>query len=206
MSTQNEPALLEDVLFAFRAQNDRPTQDAVEQWMVLYPHFGKEIREAAALWAEFDLQETVYRPSSEDERLVAEARSRAVNALHRSSAAGAPVRQPRNLGDAVRQAGTTAAEIARQISLPTPVVSQILRSKVMGATIPDTFTRMVARLLGREVDWIRACYPAGIAAAYRIDERTDVTASTSVELTFQEVVMEANGLSDEQRRFWLDEA
>ena len=76
----------------------------------------------------------------------------------------------------------------------------------MGATIPDTFTRMVARLLGREVEWIRACYPAGIAAAYRIDERTGVTASTSVELTFQEVVMEANGLSDEQRRFWLDEA
>jgi hypothetical protein len=195
---------LEDVLFAFRAQNERPSREAVEHWTARYPQFATEIREAAALWAESNVQETVYRPSREDESLVAEARSRALNALHRSSATQPPARVPRNLGEAVRQAGTTVAEISRQISLPTSVVSKVIRSKIMGATIPDTFTRMVARLLGREVDWVRGCYPPGIAAAYGSNGATGITASTSVELTFQEAVTEAFGMSDEQRRFWLD--
>jgi hypothetical protein len=208
MTTNME--LLEDVLFAFRCKNERPSIDAVLDWTSRYPRFANEIREAAVLWAEMETQEDLNRPSPDDERLVAEARSAALSALHRASVPRPHAAEARSLAEAVRHAGVTAAELARQMSLPASVVSQVVRGKIMGATIPETFTRMLARLLGREIEWVRGHYPGGVIAAYSAvsgnGQTIGVSTSNSAELTFQESVMDANGIDEAQRRFWLEEA
>lgn len=203
--------LLEDVLFAFRHEHERPSPDAVLEWTTRYPRFANEIREAAALWAEMEMQAKLNRPSPDDEKLVMEARSAALNALHSASKARSGAAEPRTLSEAIRQNGTTAAELGRQLSLPATVISQVVRGKIMGATIPEAFTRMIARLLGQEADWVRKCYPGGVIAAYDLrrgeaSPPTPISASTAAELTFQEAVMDASGMDEAQRRFWLEDA
>lgn len=205
-----ETNLLEDVLFAFRHENEWPTPAVVLEWTNRYPRFTKEIREAAVLWAEMEMQAALNQPSPDDERLVMDARSAALNALYGTSNARPRAAEARTIADAVRQTGTTAAELGRQMSLPASVVSLVVRGKIMGASIPEAFSQMLARLLGREVDWVRGRYPGGVIAAYGLPTEstrtpTTVSVSDTTELTFQEAVMDAAGMDEAQRRFWLEE-
>lgn len=205
-----EVSLLEDVLFAFRQEFGRPTPEAVRVWTSRYPRFAADIREAATLLAEMELQAALNRPSPDDERLVAAARSSALDALHRASAAAPAAGDALTLADALRTVAFTADDLGRQMSLAPSIISQVVRGKVMGATIPEMFTCMLARLLGRDVDWVRGRYPGGVIAAYAAPSaagyvRSNVSTVDTSDLTFQEVVMDANGMDESQRRYWLQE-
>lgn len=206
----DDTTLLEDVLFAFRNGHGMPTPEAVQHWTTRYPRFSSQIREAAAAWAEIEMQSKLSRPSPDDESLVMAARSAALNALHSATNASVEVRLSRTLCEAADDVGITAVEIGRQVALPASVVSQVFRSKVMGATIPEALTRMLARLLRKDVDWIRSRYPAGVMAAYEAranngggSRANDVPSAAA--LTFQEIVMDSHGMDDNQRSYWLKE-
>ena len=206
-----ETEVLDDVLFEFRRENNVPTPEAVEAWAARYPRFAQEIRKAATMWAEMEMEALLNRPSDDDESLVMEARSAALNALHRASnqrtQSTAIGHEVRTLSDAVGATRLSVAELARQISLPATVLSQIVRGKIMGATIPETLTRMLAHLLGKEADWIRNCYPGGVMTAYETASRppSGISSSEVTDLTFQEAIMDVSGLNEEQRLFWLEE-
>jgi len=97
-------------------------------------------------------------------------------------------------------------EMSRQMSLPRTVMSQLVRGDIMGASIPETLTEMLSRLLRQTVDWIRARYPASLVAAYGDECGSRVARERAATTIFQDAVMNAHDVSDAQRSFWLGEA
>jgi hypothetical protein len=209
-----EAMLLEDVLFSLRQNDERPTPEAVQDWIARFPQFAKEIQEAAAVWAEMELHAALHQPSAADERLVAEARSAILNALRRSSQQRPGLVDVSTLTEAVRQRGVSTSDLGRQMALPTPVVSGVIRGRIMGATIPETFTRLLAYALGVEPSWIKERYSSGVAMAYLAvtDACSPYNAARPVRaaadevacLTFQQAVMESESMDEAQRSFWLE--
>ncbi len=209
-----ETMLLEDVLFSLRQQNDSPTPEAVQEWVARYPQFAREIGEAAIAWAEMELQAKLHRPSPADEdSLAMTARSAILDALRRAPGRRQTSADVSTLADAVRQRGLSASDLGRQMALPTPVVSGVLRGRIMGATIPETFTRMLARALTVETPWVKERYPSGIAMAYVAPMGISSFMNASpvrpadaeaANLTFQQAVLEVEGMDEGQRSFWLE--
>jgi hypothetical protein len=206
MEHQDIPVLLDDVLFSFRRANTSPTPAAVEAWVALYPRFAWEIQEEAALWAEMELAHHLHRHAAEDERLVKEARSAAVNALFQGrNVHSKPTLDVNTLVDAAELVGITLVDVARQMGLPVSVLYQVNQGIIMGASIPKAFTRMLARLLAQREDWVLGSYPASAIAAHGM-ARAILAQDQAASKTFQEAVMEATQTDEAKRRFWMEEA
>jgi hypothetical protein len=203
----NNPStlLLDDVLLGFRRDNFGPAPAAVADWCARFPRFADEISDEAILWAEENMNASLYRPKERDESLYAAVRSTALNSLHRARAERESGRQVNTFADAMIAAGIDVPEMSRQMSLPRSVMSQLVRGDIMGASIPHTLTEMLSRLLRQTVDWTRACYPATLVAAYGND-CGQVTHKHAATMTFQDAVMKSSDIDDAQRTFWLEDA
>ncbi|PWS37133.1 hypothetical protein DFH01_09705 [Falsiroseomonas bella] len=204
MNKDADAVLLDEVLFAFRRDNALPTPDAVSDWCRRHPRFAEDIQEEAMLWAEEEMMAALHRHLPEDEAVVQEARARAVKAVEHGAARVAAASSD-TFADALRSAGIDQAEAARQLGMPASVLKRLIRGEIMGATIPQTFTYMLSRLLGQAEEWVLARYPATLAAAQDASCRPTPGAGFGT-ISFQEAVADADDATEEERAFWLEEA
>ena len=207
MSDNPSTLLLDDVLFRFRQESSGPTPAAVADWRTRFPRFADEIAEEAILWAEEEMNAKLHRTTERDERLYAVVKSAALNSLYNARIEReTTTRQVTTLAEAMEAVGTDVSEMSRQMSLPRSVVSHLVRGDIMGASIPQTLTEMVSRLIRQSVEWISARYPATLVAAYGDDCDNRSRHQRTATMTFQDAVMNAPETDDAQRKFWLEEA
>ena len=147
---------------------------------------------------------SLHRETERDERLYATVRSAALNSLHHARSSRGVANEADTLADAMELVGVGVPEMARQMSLPKSVVARLVRGDIMGASIPRTLTEMLSRLLRQSIDWTLARYPASLIPAYGNAE--GVTHHRPATLTFQDTILDAPDIEDEQRTFWLEEA
>lgn len=205
MIIDTSTALLDDVLFAFRQENALPTPDVVDEWRARYPRFAEAISEEAVLWAEQEMMASLHREEHDDVQATADAEAWAAAAVERAAVRTVEPPPAASLADALCLAGLDQDGAARQLGFPRSVMVRIIRGDVMGATIPQTFTTMFARLLGRCEEWLYDRYPATLATAQGSECQTSARSGFGT-ISFQHALADAEDANDEERRFWLEDA
>jgi hypothetical protein len=199
-TTNANAALLDDVIFEFRRSNSKPAPEAVRTTCDRYPRFADEVRQEAILWAEEEMMATLHRAAAQETPAVEAARSRA-----RERVAGhANAVAPSTLVDALRVTKVDEQEAARQMGIPVSALRQVLVGRVMGATIPATFTTMLSSLLRQAEAWVVDRYPTTVATAH--DGHNSAGLGSGRLLSFRDAVEESEDGDEVQKHFWLEEA
>ena len=192
--------LLDDVIFEFRRDNPKPVPEAVMATCGRYPRFAHEVRREAVLWAEEEMMATLHRAAAQEAPAVEAARTRALDRL----ATHADVKAPSTLAEALLSTQADEQEAARQMGIPPSALRQVLAGRVMGATIPATFTTMLSSLLRQAEAWVVDRYPTTVATAH--GGHDSARRAGHELLSFRDALEDAEDGDEVQKHFWLEEA
>lgn len=209
MTTYTEPTL-DDVLNEFMAAYEKPTAEALNSFVLRYPHFQEELVDFAAAWKEQELlPESEPLSEAEEQLLVDRAMSHVQNVAFKheqerddSAANSTPMI---SLADEAKKNGMKPKEFAKACQLDLPIFSKLSKRQIRPETIPGTLTSHIARLLGRPVGSVIeyfAAPPQGMAGqAFLAREKPQA----SEQQTFTDAVRNSS-LSEAEKARWLDQA
>lgn len=144
----NEPMNIEEILDTIILKEAKPTHEALERWVALYPQHKAELAEFFATWAEQAVipDETVIDEEKISNRLV----SHALNLVYQQTAA-APVAvvdtEVTRLSKAIVQRGISEEEFADRCRLDRRLVAKLDRRLIRPSSIPALLVRLVAGVL-----------------------------------------------------------
>lgn len=144
----DEPMNLEEILDTVMLKEAKPTHEALERWVALYPQLKAELAEFFATWAE---QVSIPDETAIDEEKISSLLvSHALNVVYRQTAAEPAVvadAEATRLSKVIAQRGMTEAEFAAQCNLDGRLVAKLDRRLIRAASIPALLIRLVARVL-----------------------------------------------------------
>lgn len=204
MIEQNRIPERDEVLFAFHQACDNPTAEQVNEWTRRYPQYADDIREHAAVRAQWaaDSQEHNAQP---DESLLARGRSQALNLLHsaRQESAAAQNVSEKTWPQAVSAAGFDIPRLARCINIDRMVVAELNAGRMrlpLGRRLSDALTDV----LGISTAWLERAVSDLLAGPRRLGHAKADEAPTINTRSYAEVIR-ASPMSDDDKRYWLGE-
>lgn len=204
MIEQNRIPERDEVLFAFHQTCDNPTAEQVNEWTRRYPQYADDIREHAAVRAQWaaDSQEHNAQP---DESLLARGRSQALNLLHsaRQESAAAQNVSEKTWPQAVSAAGFDIPRLARCINIDRMVLAELNAGRMrlpLGRRLSDALTDV----LGISTAWLERAVSDLLAGPRRLGHAKADEAPTINTRSYAEVIR-ASPMSDDDKRYWLGE-
>ncbi|MFG1240331.1 hypothetical protein V5F63_24415 [Xanthobacter autotrophicus DSM 597] len=204
MIEQNRIPERDEVLFAFHQTCDNPTAEQVNEWTRRYPQYTDDIREHAAVRAQWaaDSQEHNAQP---DESLLARGRSQALNLLHsaRQESAAAQNVSEKTWPQAVSAAGFDIPRLARCINIDRMVLAELNAGRMrlpLGRRLSDALTDV----LGISTAWLERAVSDLLAGPRRLGHAKADEAPTINTRSYAEVIR-ASPMSDDDKRYWLGE-
>lgn len=204
MIEQNRIPERDEVLFAFHQTCDNPTAEQVNEWTRRYPQYADDIREHAAVRAQWaaDLQEHDAQP---DESLLARGRSQALNLLHsaRQESVAAQNVSEKTWPQAVSAAGFDIPRLARCINIDRMVLAELNAGRMrlpLGRRLSDALTDV----LGMSTAWLERAVSDLLAGPRRLGHAKADQAPTINTRSYVEIIR-ASPMSDDDKRYWLGE-
>ncbi|HLI12398.1 MAG TPA: hypothetical protein VKY65_12455 [Alphaproteobacteria bacterium] len=204
MIEQNRIPERDEVLFAFHQTCDNPTAEQVNEWTRRYPQYADDIREHAAVRAQWaaDSDEQDVQP---DESLLARGRSQALNLLHnaRQESAAAQNISEKTWPQAVSAAGFDIPRLARCINIDRMVLAELNAGRMrlpLGRRLSDALTDV----LGVSTAWLERAVADLLAGPRRLGHAKADEAPTINTRSYAEVIR-ASPMSDDDKRYWLGE-
>ena len=204
MIEQNRIPERDEVLFAFHQTCDNPTAEQVNEWTRRYPQYADDIREHAAVRAQWaaDSQEHNAQP---DESLLARGRSQALNLLHsaRQESAAAQNVSEKTWPQAVSAAGFDIPRLARCINIDRMVLAELNAGRMrlpLGRRLSDALTDV----LGISTAWLERAVSDLLAGPRRLGHAKADEAPTINTRSYAEVIR-ASPMSDDDKCYWLGE-
>lgn len=204
MIEQNRIPERDEVLFAFHQTCDNPTAELVNEWTRRYPQYADDIREHAAVRAQWasDSDEQDVQP---DESLLARGRSQALNLLHnaRQESAAAQNISEKTWPQAVSAAGFDIPRLARCINIDRMVLAELNAGRMrlpLGRRLSDALTDV----LGVSTAWLERAVADLLAGPRRLGHAKADEAPTINTRSYAEVIR-ASPMSDDDKRYWLGE-
>lgn len=160
---------LEEVLDMLLDEFDTPSGDAIAAYSQRYPHFRADLLRFGATWAEEAfLPEPSPLSASHEEALDARGQSFLHNALYERASSvassvtptvsdAAPVSRE-TLAQLARQAGHALHDVARDVGLSLPLMSELNARGFRPDTITGTVARRLSQRLGIGVDRVLASW------------------------------------------------
>lgn len=204
MIEQNRIPERDEVLFAFHQTCHNPTSQQVNEWTRRYPQYADDIREHAAVRAQWasDSDEQDVQP---DESLLARGRSQALNLLHnaRQESAAAQNISEKTWPQAVSAAGFDIPRLARCINIDRMVLAELNAGRMrlpLGRRLSDALTDV----FGVSTAWLERAVADLLAGPRRLGHAKADEAPTINTRSYAEVIR-ASPMSDDDKRYWLGE-
>jgi hypothetical protein len=204
MIEQNRNPERDDVLFAFHQTCDNPTAEQVSEWTRRYPQYADDIREHAALRAQWASESD--EPGAEpDESMLARGRSHALNLLHGARQEGAAAQNvsEKTWPQAVSAAGFDIPRLARCINIDRMVLAELNAGRMrlpLGRRLTDALTDV----LGMSASWLERVISDLLAGPKRLGHAKADEQPTINTRSYAEVIR-ASPMSDDDQRYWLGE-
>ena len=203
MIEQNRNPERDDVLFAFHQTCDNPTAEQVSDWTRRYPQYADDIREHAALRAQW-ASESDEQGTEPDESMLARGRSHALNLLHsaRQEAAAQNVSE-KTWPQAVSAAGFDIPRLARCINIDRMVLAELNAGRMrlpLGRRLADA----LSDVLGMSVAWLERAVSDLLAGPRRLGHAKADEAPTINTRSYAEVI-QASSMSEAEKHYWLGE-
>lgn len=205
MSKQNRAADRDEVLFAFHHECERPTPADIARWVELYPQFEADIREHAAFSTEWD---DAVDAAAVDESTLARGRSNALNLLHQ-------VRQqhlqPQAADESAAQswplivsgAGFDIPRLASLIRIDRMVLAELNAGR-MRLPIGKRLSKTLSDALNISMESLGSVLSNLVNQPMRLGHAKAVGPPVIKTRTYEEVI-QASGMTPEEKKFWLDE-
>ena len=193
----------DDVLFAFHQTCDNPTAEQVSEWTRRYPQYADDIREHAALRAQWasDSDEHGAEP---DESMLARGRSHALNLLHSArQEAAAQSDSEKTWAQALSAGGFDIPRLARCINIDRMVLAELNAGRMrlpLGRRLTDALTDV----LGMSAVWLERVVSDLLAGPRRLGHAKADEAPTINTRSYAEVI-HASSMSEDEKRYWLGE-
>ena len=148
---------LEEVLDMLLDEYSAPSREAIAAYSCRFPEYRADLLRFAATWAEEEnLREPVPLNNAQRNTLEARAQSFLQNALYddRASAAspiavsGSAASRGQSLVQLAQSAGRKLHDVAREVGMPLPFISELNGRGFKPETIPDRLVRRLASVLG----------------------------------------------------------
>jgi hypothetical protein len=203
MIEQNRNHERDDVLFAFHQTCDNPTAEQVSEWTRRYPQYADDIREHAALRAQW-ASEPDESGAEPDESMLARGRSHALNLLHnaRQEAAVQNVSE-KTWPQAVSAAGFDIPRLARCINIDRMVLAELNAGR-MRLPLGRRLANALSDVLGMSVAWLERAVSDLLAGPRRLGHAKADEAPTINTRSYAEVI-QASSMSENEKRYWLGE-
>lgn len=203
MIEQNRNPERDDVLFAFHQTCDNPTAEQVSEWTRRYPQYAGDIREHAALRAQW-ASEPDESGAEPDESMLARGRSNALNLLHnaRQEAAVQNVSE-KTWPQAVSAAGFDIPRLARCINIDRMVLAELNAGR-MRLPLGRRLANALSDVLGMSVAWLERAVSDLLAGPRRLGHAKADEAPTINTRSYAEVI-QASSMSEDEKRYWLGE-
>ncbi len=203
MIEQNRNPDRDDVLFAFHQTCDNPTAEQVSDWTRRYPQYADDIREHAALRAQW-ASEHDESGAEPDESMLARGRSHALNLLHnaRQEAAAQDVSE-KTWPQAVSAAGFDIPRLARCINIDRMVLAELNAGR-MRLPLGRRLANALSDVLGMTVAWLERAVSDLLAGPRRLGHAKADEAPTINTRSYAEVI-QASSMSEDEKRYWLGE-
>ena len=203
MIEQNRNPERDDVLFAFHQTCDNPTAEQVSEWTHRYPQYADDIREHAALRAQW-ASDSDGHDAEPDESMLARGRSHALNLLHsaRQEAAAQNVSE-KTWAQALSAAGFDIPRLARYINIDRMVLAELNAGRMrlpLGRRLTDALTDV----LGMSAAWLERVVSDLLAGPRRLGHAKADEAPTINTRSYTEVI-HASSMSETEKRYWLGE-
>lgn len=204
----NNMITLADVFNTFVAENDKPTEENLQDWVKRYPQYRRELVDFAAAWAE----QLVLPPAPEmgpeaEKALIDRAMSHVRNvAYNRNEQAQkhAESDDPVDslIGEAQR-AGMNAQELAGACGLDRALISKLNRRQFKPESIPAELIGRLGQLLEKSTAEIRAYLTMPSQAATGKAFLAHGKPTSAGQQDFVDAVR-ASSLSEEEKARWLN--
>jgi hypothetical protein len=206
MNKQNKTAERDDVLFAFHNECERPTAAEIAKWVELYPQFGDDIREHAAIRNEWD--DSACEESDVDESTLARGRSNALNLLHQVRQ-GRPQQQAvddnesENWSQLVSRAGFDIPRLARTINIDRMVLAELNAGRIrmpIGKKLRDALSDVLNVSMERLILAISRLLNQPMRLGHAKADGPPIIRTR----TYEEVIR-ASPMAPEEQSHWLSE-
>lgn len=203
MIERNRNPERDDVLFAFHQTCDNPSAEQVSEWTHRYPQYADDIREHAALRAQW-ASDSDGHDAEPDESMLARGRSHALNLLHsaRQEAAAQNVSE-KTWAQALSAAGFDIPRLARYINIDRMVLAELNAGRMrlpLGRRLTDALTDV----LGMSAAWLERVVSDLLAGPRRLGHAKADEAPTINTRSYTEVI-HASSMSETEKRYWLGE-
>jgi hypothetical protein len=204
MIEQNRIPERDEVLFAFHQTCDNPTAEQVSEWTRRYPQYADDIREHAAMRAQW-ASDSDERDAQPDDSLLARGRSQALNLLHsaRQESAAAQNVSEKTWPQAVSAAGFDIPRLARCIDIDRMVLAELNAGRMrlpLGRRLSDALTDV----LGMTTAWLERAVSDLLAGPRRLGHAKADEAPTINTRSYAEVIR-ASPMTEDDKRYWLGE-
>lgn len=205
MNDQSKAITRDEVLFAFHEAHERPTAENIIEWARRYPQFAGDIRAHAAVawdWA-------TGPPESEqpaDETLAARAYSQALNLIHSAGLEGVPANNNevacRTFQQMRQSVGKETYQIADDLDISRSVLSDLFGGRVkppIGKRLSDKLVVYLQTTIAEFLDAL-----SGALDNPLLGHAKSLKPPKVIIRSYDEVIQRSD-MSDERKRYWLEE-
>jgi hypothetical protein len=204
MTDQIKTADRDEVLFAFHQECARPSAEQIVAWVNRFPQFAEDIRAHAAVAWDWATQ-AAEREVEVDEILSSRAYSQALNIIYNAETSSAPANNPtpcRTFQQMQEAASKETYQLAREMDVGRSVLADLFN----GWMRPPIRKRLVDGLLSL-LDTSREEFDFALECALRQPRLGHAKADLMpvvVQRSCDEILRESN-MSEERKRYWLEE-
>jgi hypothetical protein len=191
------------VLMAFHEACARPTADQIIAWVEKYPQFAEDIRAYATVTWDSIVQGDL--SAEPDESLVATAYSKALSIVWQAddAATTAASGAAQSFHDLLAARGIDLPQLARAIRMKRGIVGDLVSGRMSGP-IKDVFVNAVCAALAIGRDVFHAAHLFALASPTLGPAKADGAPSIVVR-TYEEIIRTSDELTDDEKRYWLEE-
>jgi hypothetical protein len=205
MNERNRIPERDEVLFAFHQACEEPTAEQVTEWTNRYPQFAEDIREHAAVLAEWAAADTGEQASEPDDSMLARGRSHALNLLHEArQRADAPQdAEDTTWSEALSAAGFDIPRLARCIKIDRMVLAELNAGR-MRLPLGRRLASALTDVLGMSAAWLDRAVFVLLSGPRRLGHAKASEPPTVNTRSYQEIIR-ASAMSDADKGYWLGE-
>jgi hypothetical protein len=203
MTNENRNQDRDAVLLAFHEACERPTADQIIAWVEKYPKFAEDIRAYATVTWDWITQGEA--AAEADESLLATAYSKALSIVWQADNAAVsetPV-AARSFHDLLAARGMGLPQLARAIGMKRGIVGDLVSGRMRGP-IRGVFVNAVSAALAIGRDAFQGAHVLALRSPTLGPAKADGAPSIVVR-SYEEIIRTSDELTDEEKRYWLEE-
>ena len=205
MNDQSKSMERDDVLFAFHEAYERPTAENVIEWTRRYPQFADDIRAHAAVAWDWEA-EPMESEQQVDETLTARAYSQALNLIHNVRPEGVPANSNESVCQSFQQMRQSIGKETYQIADDLDISRSVLSDLFGGRVKPPIGKRLCAKLV-TYLQITSAEFLSALTGALNnplLGHAKSLKPPKVIIRSYDEVIQRSD-MSDERKRYWLEE-